>query len=157
MADLVSVFASNLPEVGTVELENGLRSDAVLSALRTDLIEIGFDVEMGKKEKQKIKRPVFFGEGGNPTLKYEVDGYHPEWRCGLEIEAGRAWKGNAVYRDLIQAMVMVQVDVLALAVPNIYKYSSGKSPDYEKARSVAETIYGHSRVSMPYGLILIGY
>jgi len=29
--------------------------------------------------------------------------------------------GNAIYRDLIQALVMVQVDHLVLAVSNIYK------------------------------------
>jgi hypothetical protein len=32
------------------------------------------------------------------------------------VEAGRAWMGNAIYRDLLQALVMVQVDHLILAV-----------------------------------------
>jgi hypothetical protein len=53
---------------------------------------------------------VFFGENGQPALKYEVDAYHPEWKAGLEIEAGRAVMGNAIYRDLVQALVMVEVD-----------------------------------------------
>jgi hypothetical protein len=60
-------------------------------------------------------RPVFFGENGMPTLSYQIDAYHPEWRAGLEVEAGRAWMGNAIYRDLIQALVMVQVDHVVLA------------------------------------------
>ena len=86
-----------------------------------------------------------------------MDAYHEDWNCGLEIEAGRAWQGNAIYRDLIQAMVMVRVDVLALAVPNLYKWKTGSNPDFAKTKSVAEALYGHSRVDLPYGLLLIGY
>jgi len=156
-AEVVEIFESHIAEIGTVGLQNGLRSDAVLRELRPDLVDLGFNVEAGKKEDEKIKRPVFFGVQGEPTLRYEVDAYHPEWRCGLEVEAGRAWMGNAVYRDLVQAMVMVRVDTLILAVPNIYKYSSGSSTDFDKTKSVAEAIYGHSRVSLPYNLFLVGY
>jgi len=69
--------------------------------------------------------------------------------------------GNAVYRDLIQAMAMVNVDWLCLAVPNQYKYNSdGKqtiSNDYANAKDLAEALFGHSRVKIPYGLLLIGY
>ena len=50
--------------------------------------------------------------------------------------------GNAVYRDLIQASVMVQVKYLALAVPNAYKYkNAGKttvSQDYDHAKALAD-------------------
>jgi len=104
---------------------------------------------------------VFFGEGGKASLLYEIDAYHPEWRCGLEVEAGRAILGNAIFRDLFQAMVMTDVDSLCLAVPNIYKYKSGgrglNSKYYERTVAVAEALYGHSRVEMPYGLTVIGY
>src|SRR5215217_7900285 len=72
----------------------------------------------GDVKAGKIERPVFYGENGIPTLRYEIDAYHPDWRCGLEVEAGRAWMGNAVYRDLIQAAVMVGVQHLCLAVSN---------------------------------------
>lgn len=69
--------------------------------------------------------------------------------------------GNAVYRDLIQALVMVQVEVLAIAVPNAYRYfSSGKtmvSKDYENLVNVAATLYGHTRFQFPYRLLVIGY
>ena len=48
--------------------------------------------------------------------------------------------GNAVYRDLIQALIMVQVDHLVLAVPNAYKYKTGKgnviSNDYSPTVAV---------------------
>jgi hypothetical protein len=68
---------------------------------------------------------VFFGENGIPTLRYEIDAYHPEWKCGLEVEAGRGWMGNAVYRDLVQAAVMVGVEYLCLAVSNVYSCFTG--------------------------------
>lgn len=161
MGDLLSVFRRHEARIGTLSRHKGLTSDAVLAALGPDLADLGFMVEAGKRQDQKIHRPVFFGENGEPTLRYEVDAYHPEWRCGLEVEAGRAWMGNAVYRDLIQAMVMVQVDTLILAVSNAYKFrSSGRavtSQDYDNTIRVAEALYGHSRFTLPYRLVIVGY
>jgi hypothetical protein len=115
-----------------------------MSILREDLTALGFIVEGGKQKAHKIQRPVFYGENGVPTMHYEIDAYHADWRCGLEIEAGRGWMGNAVYRDLVQALVMVDVDFLILAVANTYKYqSSGRSAtshDYENACAVVQAI-----------------
>ena len=129
--------------------------------MSSDLQDLGFQVEASKQADAKLARPVFFGENGEPTLRYEIDGYQPEWRCGLEIEAGRAILGNAIFRDLFQAMVMVDVDHLCLAVPNTYKYKSGGKPKasgyYAKTVSVVDALYGHSRVVIPYGLTVIGY
>lgn len=69
--------------------------------------------------------------------------------------------GNAVYRDLIQSLVMVRVATLTLAVPNEYKYkSSGRnvvSNDFEKTQSVCQALFGHSRIELPYRLLLMGY
>jgi hypothetical protein len=69
--------------------------------------------------------------------------------------------GNAVYRDLIQALVMVQVDHLILAVSNSYKYkSAGKaqvSTDYKNTCAVADAPFMHSRLKLPYGLTVLGY
>src|SRR5690606_29094521 len=104
------IFAAHETEIGTLHQKRGLTSDAVLSIIRDDLRRSGFQVETSKLKKDKIERPVFFGENGQPALKYEVDAYHPEWKAGLEIEAGRAVMGNAIYRDLVQALVMVEVD-----------------------------------------------
>ena len=95
------------------------------------------------------------------SLRYDIDAYHPLWRCGLEVEAGRAILGNAVFRDLFQAMVMTDVDHLCLGIPNLYKHKSGNRNAvvkyYDKAISIAEALYGHTRVTMPYGLTVIGY
>ncbi|WP_310394425.1 hypothetical protein [Hymenobacter sp.] len=158
---IVSVFRQHLDAIGTIELKKGLSSDAVLALLRDDLLLLGFVAEAGKRATEKIARPVFFGENGVPSLRYEIDAFHSEWRCGLEIEAGRAWMGNAVYRDLIQALVMVEVDTLVLAVPNTYRYVTKDkgviSKDYENTVSIANALYGHSRMRLPYNLVVIGY
>lgn len=122
---------------------------------------MGFEIEMGKRREQKIKRPVFFGENAAPSLQYEIDGWHPQWRAGLEIEAGRAWMGNAVYRDLVQALVMVDLDFLFLAVPNAYRYKTNErdtvSNDYANTVAVADALFGQSRIRMPFSLCVIGY
>ena len=161
VAEAVSIFSSKIGEISTVLLAKGLTSDEVLSVLRCELEHVGFDVETGKRADQKIKRPVFFGENAQPDLQYEVDAWHPEWKAGMEVEAGRAWMGNAVYRDQIQALVMVDMEYLFLAVPQTYKYKSGgretTSRDYENTLAVAEALYGHSRIQMPFDLCVIGY
>ena len=158
---VVTVFERHSGEISTARLEKGLTSDQALAVLRSDLVALGFDVEAGKRTKDKIKRPVFFGENAQPDLQYEVDAWHPEWCAGLEVEAGRAWMGNAVYRDLIQALVMVELNHLLLAVPQAYRYkASGRitiSRDYENTVSVAQALYGHSRIAMPFSLCVIGY
>ena len=69
--------------------------------------------------------------------------------------------GNAVYRDLIQALVMVNMEHLILAVPQAYRYKSGgravASRDYDNTVAVVQALYAHSRVEMPFSLSVIGY
>lgn len=159
--EIVSAFRAHSASIGTIALAKGLSSDAVMQILRDDLCKLGFEIEAGKSTTAKLKRPVFFGQDGKPSRQYEIDGFHPEWHCGIEIEAGRAWMGNAVYRDLIQAMVMVDLDHLILAVPLTYKYVNGGRPvvskDYENTISVADALFSHTRIRMPYSLTIIGY
>lgn len=159
--ELVEVFECHESEISTRDLAKGLTSNEVLEVLRLDLHELGFEVEAGKRSEQKIRRPVFFGENAQPSLQYEIDAWHPGWRIGLEVEAGRAWMGNAVYRDLIQALVMVNLNYLVLAVPNGYKYKSGgrevTSNDYDNTVAVAEALFGHSRIQMPFSMCVLGY
>lgn len=104
--DLINAFVEVEQEIGTQHLEKGLTSDAVLEKLRPALLKLGFEVEHSKTADGKVRRPVFFGENGAPDLQYEIDAFQPSWGCGLEVEVGRAWMGNAIYRDLIQALVM---------------------------------------------------
>ena len=158
---IISVFISHEKEISTSILIKGLESNQVLKILCSGFQTLNFEVETGKISSQKIHRPVFYGENGLPILRYEIDAYNSEWKCGLEIEAGRAILGNALFRDLFQAMVMVDVTHLCLAIPNSYKYKSGGknmiSKDYDKAVAIADALYGHGRNIMPYDLTLIGY
>ena len=158
---VVNVFEKHFDEISTVKLKKGLDSDGVLAILRDDLLKLGFEVEKSKKKEDKIFRPVFFGENAQATVKYEIDAFSYEWKCGLEVEAGRAWMGNAVYRDLIQSLVMVELEHLIIAVPQTYKYHSNDkdliSKDYENAKNLIDTIYSHTRFKLPYDLTLIGY
>jgi hypothetical protein len=51
----------------------------------------------------------------------EIDAFHDGEGIALEVEAGRAWNGNAVYRDLIRisppARRPVFGDALATGIP----------------------------------------
>jgi hypothetical protein len=158
---VVDVFRQHEGRISSVELKKGLTSDPVLAVLAADLKKLGFEVEVGKDRGCKIERPVFFGENGEPSLRYQIDADHHEWRTGLEVEAGRAILGNAIFRDLFQAMVMTDVDHLVLAVPNAYKYKSGGRPKessyYSKTINVADALFGHGRTVIPFGLTVVGY
>ena len=96
---LVEVFRSHEQAISTRSKAKGLTSDQVLAVIRADLESVGFAVETGKSKSAKIHRPVFFGENGVPTVRYEIDAYHANWRCGLEVEAGRANSGASTAHD----------------------------------------------------------
>lgn len=159
--EVANVFRKNESGVATKSLKKGLTSDKVLQMLRPDLESLGFEVESGKKKDEKIHRPVLFGEDGVPQLRYEIDAYHSAHRCGLEVEAGRGWMGNAVYRDLILAGLMVGVDHLIIAVANEYWYKTGGkdlvNKDYDYAKNLADTVFSQGRLNLPYGLTILGY
>src|SRR5262245_33439777 len=86
VASVVAAFRECESAICSEELQKGLTSDAVLQVLRPHLETLGFQVETGKNREQKIERPVFFGENGTPTLRYQIDAYHQAWRCGFEVE-----------------------------------------------------------------------
>ncbi len=155
--DTVRVFENHDAQIGQASKTKGFGSDNVLALLADELVVIGYQVERSKSKGDKIHRPVFFGEGDTPSLQYQVDAYHEVGRCGLEVEAGRGIQGGAVYRDLIQAMVMIEVDHLCLAMLNRYEYANSYSNDYQKAVDIASALYAHDRITMPYGLTVIGY
>jgi hypothetical protein len=157
VANILEVFRAREQAIATDKLPRHLKSDEVLEILRDDLVRLGFDVEGGKRKEDKISRPVFFGQDGTAALRFEVDAYHVDWECGLEIEATRAIRGGALYRDLIQALVMVRVNYLCIGLPNFIQWGKGnRSRPYEEACRTADALYGHSRIRFPYGLILIG-
>ena len=158
---IVDAFKAHEAAISTLTLPKGKVSDEVLAEVSPSLQAIGFQVEASKARIDKLERPVFYGENGEPSLKYEVDAYQPEWRCGLEVEAGRAWMGNAVYRDIVLSTVMVDVDHLVLAVPLQYRFNVGSrqtvSRDYDNTLRLVETLFAHTRLKLPYRMTVIGY
>jgi hypothetical protein len=137
-------------------------SNEVLRLVCSSLIAMGFLTESSKSNDGQLPRPVFFGENGVPTRQYKIDSYLSELRIALEIEAGRAVAGNAIYRDIVQMALLVDVDYAAVAVPLAYRYSSaGKTQQTEPYRhciSILEAIYGGRRLDLPFqGFLLIGY
>jgi len=80
---IVGMFREHDVSLGTQNLSKGLTSNEVLNEIRTDLVGLGFEVETGKEKNTKIHRPVFFGEDGEPTLRYGIDAYHREWSKAL--------------------------------------------------------------------------
>jgi hypothetical protein len=163
VSPLVNVFTTNRAAIDSaVTHATRMESDDVLREVSDDLKALGFAVEQGKKKMGKLPRPVFFGDEGSYLRTYEIDAFEPDAGIALEVEAGRATMGNAIYRDLIQGSLMVDARFLALAVPVEYRYKSGKriakEPSYAKTYSVVEAIYGSERLSLPFeGLLLIGY
>ena len=162
VAPLIDVFRSNQAKIDShLVHDEAMKSDLVLDALADDLEgTMGFEVERGKKTAGKLRRPVFFGDRGKYLRAYEIDAFQPDLGIALEVEAGRATMGNAIYRDLIQASLMVDARHLALAVPAEYRYGSKptKEPSYAKTYSVVEAIYGSERLVLPFdGVLLIGY
>ena len=161
VSSLVQVFRDHEASISTTRLVRGLKSDQLLEELKPGLLKLGFLVEKGKKKEQKITRPVLFGENGKAVVNFEIDAYHPEWQLVLEIEAARAWMGNAVHRDIVRACVMVGVKYLALAVPLGYHYSRANvrttSPNYTRTNDLLRVLYNQNGFQLPYRAILIGY
>ena len=160
VTNVVRVFASHRVSIDTAVYAH--ESDAALEVVRPDLEAMGFQVETSKSRAGKLFRPVFFGENGAPERQYEIDAYHPQEHIALEVEAGRATMGNAIYRDIVQMSLLVDVDYAVVAVPLSYHYkSSGRdavAPSYRDCRSILEAIYGGRRLELPFkGFLLIGY
>jgi hypothetical protein len=123
---------------------------------------MGYQVEAGKERRHRIVRPVLFGDQGRPRVNYEVDAVHDLEGVLLEVEAGRAMMGNAVYRDLVRTSLIVGARYPALCVMSEYKYSSGKklqtSRDYDAAGDQLDAVYASGRLALPFeGVLLVGY
>ena len=160
---LIAVFTAARGQIDSaVTYEKRMESNEVLRVLTDGLKALGFVVEEGKTKLGKLPRPVFFGDEGTYLRTYEIDTFEPTHGIALEVEAGRATMGNAIYRDLIQASLMLDARFLVLAVPIEYRYLSKgkqmKEASYAKTYSVVEAIYGSPRLALPFeGLLLVGY
>jgi hypothetical protein len=156
--DVVAVFRDVEDQISSLELKtNSLNSDKVLKMVRPGLQNTGLYIEGGEHKGDPLDRPVLFGETGEASATYEVDGYHEKHECILEVEAGRGAQSNAVHRDIIRAMTISDAELLILAVPNLYKRPSTRSEAYDKAKPLIERLYRSNRVNLPFDLVLLGY
>ncbi len=161
VADFISVVEAARPKVDSVEV-NGLTSDSALAVLVPGLRQCGYTVEASKAKGDRIRRPVLFGENGKERVSYEVDAIHDELGIVVEIEAGRGARGNAVYRDLIRASLIVDVKFLALGVMREYRHQNGgkltRVQSFHDAKATLDAIYASGRLQLPFeGVLLFGY
>jgi len=158
----VDVVRSAELTISTVDQKTGLDSDAVLAALSPGLIKLGYAVESGKTKAAKIHRPVLFGEGGIPSVNYEIDAFHDELGIAVEVEAGRGAAGNADYRDIVRTSLILDARYMALLLPVRYRTTSGGRDHaihaYERTRNQLDAIYASMRLQLPFeGVLLVGY
>ncbi len=160
MGPLVGVVAAAEAAISTPAGER-LDSDGVLLEVAPGLAALGYTVEKGKKVAEKIDRPVLFGEGGTAAVTMEVDAFHDGLGLAVEVEAGRAWNGNAVYRDLVRASLLLDARALILIVPLAYKPPSVRTPipAYDYTRGLLDAIYTPQRLNLPFedGVLVVGY
>jgi hypothetical protein len=80
----------------------------------------------------------------------------------VEVEAGRGARGNAIYRDLIRASLIVGARYLVLGVMHEYHHQqSGKTvavQSFREARDQLDAIFASGRLALPFeGILLFGY
>ncbi len=159
---LVDVFRTCRSQIDTVLLSKGISSDEVLEHLRSGLVTLGFEVERGKRDDEKVRRPVLFGDEAMPRVTYDVDGFHDALGIAVEVEAGRGAANNADYRDIVRSSLILDCRFLTLAIPLAYKFTSTGKPTsiaaYSNTRNQLDAIYASQRLRLPFeGILLIGY
>lgn len=160
--DMVGIVAAQEAVVSTVQAGMAKSSDDVLAQLAPGLLGLGYVVETGKKASEKIRRPVLFGENGVATVSYDVDAAHDEHGVVVEVEAGRAARSNAAYRDIVRTSLILDARYLALLLPVAYRYGGeGKESAvhvYRETLDQLRAIYASQRLPLPFeGVLLLGY
>ena len=124
---------------------HALTSNGVLALVRDRLIALGFDVECGKRESDKIAVPVLFGRNGKAEKSFFADAYHANEGFVLEVEAGRGVVNNQFLKDFFQACMMNEVRHLAIAIRTVYRGNT----DFETVCRFFDTLYASNRLTIP--------
>ena len=128
-----------------------LKSNEVLAIVAPFLKKNGYKTE---PIDGMIEVPVLFGRNGTIEKYFAADGYNPNTKTVIEIEAGRAYTNNQFLKDLFQACMMNEAEYLVIAVRNTYR----NNPDFEKIFQFFETMFLSERLKLPLtGIMLIGY
>jgi len=102
MIQVVECFAINYNEI--TSYNNTLSSNGVLEILRPDLEKIGYAVEAGKKDAEKIKVPVLFGYNNYIDKFFNADALSNDGKTVIEIEAGRAVDNNQFFKRYFSSL-----------------------------------------------------
>ena len=149
---VVNAFVVNESKITSES--NSLHSDEVLHIVADELEKIGYKVEKSKRDKDKIKMPVLYGECGVPTVNFETDAYNKELKAVIEVEAGRGVTNYQFLKDFFESCCMDNTDYLCIAIRQKYRISN----DYEKVCSFFDALYASNRFTVPLkGILIIGY
>ena len=149
---VVNVFQTNEDVISSKTQE--LSSNEVLAVVAEGLEKIGFTIEKSKRKDDKIKIPILFRRNGNLEKSFDADGVNLTTKTVIEVEAGRGVTNYQFLKDLFQACMMQEIDVLIIAIRNNYKGNS----DFETVLTFFDTLYVSGRLTLPLKRILIiGY
>lgn len=149
---IIKIFETQLESISSDKFKHG--SDTVLAILAEDLRGIGFQIERGKKKDDQIAIPVLFGENGRIEKSFSADGYHPDYKYMLEVEAGRGVTNYQFLKDLFQACACDNVDSLGIALRNDYRGSN----DFLRACAFIDAVFSSRRFELPLKeVLIIGY
>ena len=152
MLQVVEAFQEN--DAAICSDTHTLVSDEVLQSVSESLENIGYTVEKSKRDKDKIKIPVLYGECGKPSLNFEADAFNGGTKIVIEVEAGRAVTNYQFLKDFFEACCMDSAEYLCIAVRLQYKASA----DYRKVCDFFEAMYASNRFQVPLkGILVIGY
>lgn len=152
LINTIDVFKNNNKIINSID--NDFHSNEVLDFLRNDLELLEYKVEKSKRKEDKISVPVLFGANGVVEKYFDTDGYNEKEKIVMEVEAGRAVINYQFLKDFFQALVMVDVDYLIIAVRNNYRNKN----DFAQVTNFFETLYSSSRLTLPLkGILIIGY
>ena len=149
---VVDIFVDYQASIDSQKFD--LSSNDVLAVLTPGLLALGFEVETGKKQIEKVRVPVLFGRHGDPELTFEADAAKLESHIVLEVEAGRGVTNYQFLKDLFEACMMRNVHFAAIAVRNVYR----RRKDFEVVTRFFDTLYASGRLQLPLqGVLVIGY
>jgi len=153
LSEIIKIFEKNEKEITSSTKK--LKSNQVLSKLRNDFINIGFEVEKSKKHSEKIKIPVLFGLNGKLEKSFNADAFNRDNKTVIEVEAGRGVTNFQFLKDLFQACMMLNTDYLTIAIRNIYLK---KNHNFKTVVAFFDTLYASQRIKLPLkGILIIGY
>lgn len=150
--EIIFCFEKNYDLIDSSQFN--LSSNQVLEIVRPNLEDVGFLCETGKSKDQKILVPVLFGLNNKIDKAFNADAVSKDGKIVIEIEAGRATENNQFLKDIFQACMMFEVEILVILVRNTYRGHK----DFEIISTFLETLYISNRLHLPLkGILLIGY